>query len=370
MAPFVPVNKPQGLGVAADTFNVSTFELVKTKRLRLEVNPEKGQPAGILEWRVYNYGPVPSLPPVIDAGIDRSVVLGGKTYLAGKVIWLEDSPQNFARWLKTSGPGIFAFADVASPVTTATFSVPGDYVLRLAASGSDDRSRSLSVHVEPEPPKDRLDVVYTRRYSIQSEFWSERAKTIIVNWIPHCIRMCERTDIAAGRGDGGIDNFIEAGKANRGEPHAAHKGYVFSNAWVHQTVESMCIALMVDPQGDPEMMQAQELMRSTLERWIPIILAAQMQDGYLQTAYTLADRQSWPERGRQIIAAITKDMSPDTSLNLPSTTTPLPTARIFGSITQRRSWPIAGSRTSARARRTGSTAIRRWNRRWCASGDL
>ena len=31
-------------------------------------------------------------------------------------------------------------------------------------------------------------------------------------------------------------------------------------------------------------------MRATLERWIPIILAAQMPDGYLQTAYILADR--------------------------------------------------------------------------------
>ena len=112
-----------------------------------------------------------------------------------------------------------------------------------------------------------------------------------MNWIPHCIAMCERTDIAAMRGDGGIDNFIEAGKANRGEPHGRHKGYVFSNAWVHQTVESMCIALMVDPQGDPEIIHAQEQMRATLERWIPIILAAQMPDGYLQTAYILADRK-------------------------------------------------------------------------------
>ena len=77
---------------------------------------------------------------------------------------------------------------------------------------------------------------------------------------------------------------------------ARHKGYVFSNAWVHQTVESMCIALMVDPQGDPEIIKAQELMRATLERWIPIILAAQMPDGYLQTAYILADRKDWPER--------------------------------------------------------------------------
>jgi uncharacterized protein len=37
-------------------------------------------------------------------------------------------------------------------------------------------------------------------------------------------------------------------------------------------------------------------MRATLEKWIPIILAAQMPDGYLQTAYILADRKVWPER--------------------------------------------------------------------------
>jgi DUF1680 family protein len=139
-------------------------------------------------------------------------------------------------------------------------------------------------------------VVYTRKYSIDGQLWKERAKALIVNWIPHCVAMCERTDIPVMRGDGGIDNFIEAAKANRGEPHAGHKGFVFSNAWVHQTVESMCIALMVDPQGDAEIMKAQELMRATLERWIPIILAAQMPDGYLQTAFTLADRKHWPER--------------------------------------------------------------------------
>jgi DUF1680 family protein len=152
------------------------------------------------------------------------------------------------------------------------------------------------VHVEPAPPADRLNVVYTRKYSIDGQLWKERAKVLIVNWIPHCIAMCERTDIPAMRGDGGIDNFIEAGKANRGEPHGSHKGFVFSNAWVHQTVESMCLAMMVDPQGDLEIIKAQQLMHATLERWIPMILAAQMPDGYLQTAFTLADRKDWPER--------------------------------------------------------------------------
>ena len=75
-----------------------------------------------------------------------------------------------------------------------------------------------------------------------------------------------------------------------------HKGYVFSNAWVHQTVESMCIALMVDPQGDKEIIAAQEKMKKTLEEWIPIILAAQEPDGYLQTAFTLRDTARWKER--------------------------------------------------------------------------
>ena len=80
---------------------------------------------------------------------------------------------------------------------------------------------------------------------------------------------------------------MEAGKALRGEPHGAHKGYVFSNAWVHQTVEAMSIALMIDPQGDAEIITAHEKMRATLEDWIPTILAAQEPDGYLQTAFTL-----------------------------------------------------------------------------------
>jgi DUF1680 family protein len=293
---FVGVNRPQGLDVSVDLFNATTFETIKTTRLRLEVTPETDQPAGILEWRVYNAGPVPSLSPAIDAGVDRSVILGAQTYLAGKVTWLEDSGRNSSHWLKISGPGNVVFEKAKSPVGTATFSAPGEYILALEASGSSGDSHSIAVHVEAPPPKNRLDVVYTRKYSIDSQFWNPRAKALIMNWIPHCIRMCERTDIPVMRGDGGIDNFIEAGKANRGEAHGKHKGYVFSNAWVHQTVESMCIALMVDAQGDQDILQAQDLMRSTLERWIPIILAAQMPDGYLQTAYILADRSSWPER--------------------------------------------------------------------------
>ena len=39
-------------------------------------------------------------------------------------------------------------------------------------------------------------------------------------------------------------------------------------------------------------------MKATLEDWIPKILAAQESDGYIQTAFTLSDRQHWSPRHR------------------------------------------------------------------------
>jgi len=30
--------------------------------------------------------------------------------------------------------------------------------------------------------------------------WNERARTLIVDWIPHCVEQCERTDLTQGQG--------------------------------------------------------------------------------------------------------------------------------------------------------------------------
>ncbi|HLK13437.1 MAG TPA: beta-L-arabinofuranosidase domain-containing protein [Fimbriimonadaceae bacterium] len=292
---FIPVANATGLGIAGNTYNTTTFDEVRTDKLRLEITSDGKLSTGILEWKVYSSGPVPMFAPTVDAGIDRAVILGGKTYLTGKAEWLKPSAASVAAWSVVSGPGRATFADPTAPTTTATFSAPGEYVLKLTAKGDGPGADStLTVRAEPAPPKERLDVVYTKSYRIDSPLWNSRAKALIASWIPHCIEFCERTDLREGQG--GIDNFIEAGKALRGEPHARHKGYVFSNAWVHQTVEAICIALMVDPKGDPDIIAAHARMRQTLEKWIPIILAAQEPDGYLQTAYTLADRRRWPER--------------------------------------------------------------------------
>ncbi|PZU08852.1 MAG: Tat pathway signal protein [Sphingomonas sp.] len=294
-AAFVPVRNPRGLGLDKDRYNTTRFDAVTTTKIRIVMVGNGKNSPGILQWKVYNRGPVPAFAPAVAAGVDRTLVLGGRTYMNGKAKWLAKQPGDAVRWSQVSGPGTVVFEDPAALRTAATVSTPGDYVLELAGIGAGGVSKSVvQLRVEEGPPSERLDVVYTTPYAITSPFWTQRAKALIVNWIPHCIDYCQRTDLKDGVG--GLDNFIESAKALRGEPHGPHRGFVFSNAWVHQTVEAMCIALMVDPQGDAEIAAAQAHMRDALARWIPIILAAQHPDGYLQTAYTLADRKEWPDR--------------------------------------------------------------------------
>ncbi len=235
------------------------------------------------------------------AGVDRVTILPGKTYLRawagygdpprpGRATNAAPAPPSgpapTVTWSKESGPGDVRFEDPKALITTATFKNTGAYVLKLTAgNGETKTSSTLNVSVETPPPAKQLEAVYTKNFKIDSKFWNARAKALIVNWIPHCIDVINRSDVTLGMG--GIDNFIEAGKRLRGEPAGLHKGYVFSNAWVHQTVEAMSIALMIDPQGDPEIVKAHEKFRATLEDWIPKILAAQEPDGYLQTSFTL-----------------------------------------------------------------------------------
>lgn len=264
------------------------------------------------------------------AGVDRVVMNHGKTYLSGWVGYGNPprpgrqggrgqaapvpppptGPAPTAMWSKVSGPGTVTFDDPKAVVTTAQFSTPGDYVVQVIAdNGTEKATSTLNVKVELPPPTEQLHPVVTRLHTVTSPFWKTRTKALITTWIPHCIAQIERTDLVQGpnSGSGGLDNFIEAAKALKGEPHGMHKGYVFSNAWVHQTVESISLALMVDPEGDPDIIAAQKQLRATLDKWIPIILSAQHPDGYLQTAFTLrdmmtpgsvpaAERAVWTER--------------------------------------------------------------------------
>jgi len=291
---FAPVSNPSGLGVEGNKYNATTFDEVRTSKLRLEIDSAGTYSTGILEWKVFDSGKSPDFPPRVEAGVDRVVMLGGKTYLNGRVKTLNNTAPA-AKWSKVSGPGKVKFGDVGTPVTTATFSDMGDYVLKLTAGQGNLRASSeLAVKVEAPPPSRHLNPVYTRRYRIDSSLWNGRAKALIVNWIPHCIDKISDPNLK----EGGINNFIDAANKLTGKPHSRHRGYVFSNAWVYNTIEAMCVAMMVDPRGDRQIIEAQETMKATLADWIPKVLAAQEPDGYIQTAFTLSDRQRWSPRHR------------------------------------------------------------------------
>jgi DUF1680 family protein len=292
---FIPVTNPSGLGVEGNKYNSTTFDEVHTSKLRLEIDSDGQYSTGILEWKVYDSGKSPDFPPRVAAGVDRVVILKGKTYLNGVIKTLDNKNTLPVTWMKMSGPGKVAFENANKPVTTATFSKIGDYVLKLTAGKAPlSDSSSLKVKVITPPPAIHLDMVDTKTYKIDNPLWNGRIKALIVNWIPHCINKISDPNLR----EGGINNFVDAANKLAGKPHGRHRGHVFSNAWVYNTIESICIALMIDPQGDQEIINAQETMKATLEDWIPKILAAQESDGYLQTAFTLSDRQRWSPRYR------------------------------------------------------------------------
>jgi hypothetical protein len=161
------------------------------------------------------------------AGIDRVTVLPGKTYLRGwagygdpprpargrpaqPALPVETGPPATATWSKESGPGAVTFADPKSLITTATFSAPGAYVIKLTVdNGQATAASTLNVKVEAPPPARQLDAVYTKNFQIHSPLWNARAKALMASWIPHCIDQIYRTDLT--QGPGGIDNFVEAG---------------------------------------------------------------------------------------------------------------------------------------------------------------
>ena len=78
----------------------------------------------------------PNAAPTAKAGPDLVVTQPAAASLSGSVSddGLPTPPGAVtAAWRKLSGPGEVTFADAASATTTATFSQPGDYVLRLTA---------------------------------------------------------------------------------------------------------------------------------------------------------------------------------------------------------------------------------------------
>lgn len=280
---YTPISE---VGVSENKYNTVKFDEITTTKLRLEFDGRGEFSTGILEWKVYDTGKSPAFPPTALAGEDRITVLPARTYLHGSGKGIR-RPSDIAegRWTKLGGPGEVTFANPSALNTSASFSAPGDYELQLTYRLRGlEATDTLKVKVEQKPAyAQKLNAVYVSSYKIDSPFWKNRLRNQILNWIPHCVAKNDDPKLV----EGGINNLIEAGKKLRGEPAKPHVGYPFSNAWVLNTAEAMCVALTLDPQGDAEIIKKQQEFKAKLEDWIPIILAAQEKDGYFQTRYTL-----------------------------------------------------------------------------------
>jgi hypothetical protein len=78
--------------------------------------------------------PPPNQPPVVNAGSSQTITWPAMATLNGSVS--DDGLPNgqlTILWQKVTGPGTVAFTAAEQPVTTASFSAPGDYILILIA---------------------------------------------------------------------------------------------------------------------------------------------------------------------------------------------------------------------------------------------
>jgi uncharacterized repeat protein (TIGR01451 family) len=93
--------------------------------------------------------------PVVGAGVDQTITLPDIATLSGTVTddGLPQGATVTSTWSAIDGPGTVTFADPTSPATTATFTQPGTYTLRLTATDTDlTASDEVSVAVDPAAP--------------------------------------------------------------------------------------------------------------------------------------------------------------------------------------------------------------------------
>ncbi len=105
---------------------------------------------------------------------------------------------------------------------------------------------------------------------IDDQFWTPRLETNRTVTIPYCFEKCEETDR--------ISNFEKAAGMKTGK----HEGIYFNDSDVYKIMEGAAYSLQVNPDT---------MMRLYLDKLIAVMAAAQWDDGYLYTFYSVPERQ-------------------------------------------------------------------------------
>ncbi|MHC4534860.1 MAG: glycoside hydrolase family 127 protein [Planctomycetota bacterium] len=105
---------------------------------------------------------------------------------------------------------------------------------------------------------------------VNDDFWTPRLETNRKITIPYAFQKCEET--------GRIRNFEKAARLTEGK----HEGIYFNDSDVYKIMEGAAYSLRVYPET---------MMRLYLDKLITIMDAAQWEDGYLFTFYSVPERQ-------------------------------------------------------------------------------
>ncbi len=136
-------------------------------------------------------------------------------------------------------------------------------VLCAAMGTADEANGQLQRDYNVKPvPFNQVDV--------EDHFWTPRLEINRTVTIPYCFEKCEETDR--------ISNFEKAAGMKEGK----HEGIYFNDSDVYKIMEGAAYSLQVNPET---------MMRLYLDKLIDIMAAAQWEDGYLYTFYSVPQRQ-------------------------------------------------------------------------------
>ncbi|MBM4027947.1 MAG: glycoside hydrolase family 127 protein, partial [Planctomycetes bacterium] len=151
----------------------------------------------------------------------------------------------------------FVFGVTACGLTKAGASNPQSAI-------PNPQSLARDYHVTPVP---------FNQVQVRDGFWSPRLEVNRTVTIPYCFEKCEETDR--------ISNFEKAAGLRQGK----HVGIYFNDSDVYKVMEGAAYSLQVHPEA---------MMRLYLDKLIAIMAAAQWEDGYLYTFFSVPEKQ--PEK--------------------------------------------------------------------------
>ncbi|MBL8718117.1 MAG: PKD domain-containing protein, partial [Myxococcales bacterium] len=146
---WLPVSGPAVPTIAAPSLpsTSATFPAAGDYGLRLVATDGALDGTAVLTVKIAAVAPT-NKAPIVTATAPATAAIPGFVTLAGSVVddGLPASGLLTSNWSMVSGPGTVSFGSGTSPTSTATFSTPGTYVLRLTASdGALSTSADLTV---------------------------------------------------------------------------------------------------------------------------------------------------------------------------------------------------------------------------------